>query len=92
MLNLPADLREQLGVTYEFITHDLAVVRQVADRVLVMRHGNRVEAGDADQILARPRDACTVRLIDSSPTTPLRRKLSGPDVEEVGPPRHDLDA
>jgi len=92
VLNLLADLREQLGVTYVFITHDLAVVRQVADRVLVMRHGNCVETGDVDQILTRPRDDYTIRLVNSSPTTLLRHKLSGPAVEEAGPPRHGLGA
>ena len=52
VLNLLADIREQTGVTYLFISHDLAVVRQVSDEAVVMRRGAIVERGPTD---ARPR-------------------------------------
>ena len=53
VLNLLADIREQTHVTYLFISHDLAVVRQVSDEVVVMRHGTIVERGTASQVLRR---------------------------------------
>ena len=54
ILNLLNDLRERLGVSYVFIGHDLAVVRQVCDRIGVMYLGKMVEVGDADALLHNP--------------------------------------
>ena len=54
VLNLLASLKRQLGLTYVFISHDLAVVRHVSDRVLVMYLGCVAESGPADQVFARP--------------------------------------
>ena len=69
ILNLFARLRRELGLSYLFITHDLAVVRQVADRVYVLYRGEVVESGSVDDVLARPRHPYTVRLIESVPRT-----------------------
>jgi peptide/nickel transport system ATP-binding protein len=75
ILNLLASLRQELGIAYLFISHDLAVVRQVADRVYVMHRGRIVESGATADILDRPGHAYTARLIDSIPS---RRALAAP--------------
>jgi ABC-type dipeptide/oligopeptide/nickel transport system ATPase subunit len=54
ILNLLADIRAQRPVSYLFITHDLAVVNQIADRVVVMEQGKVVEEGQTAQVLAQP--------------------------------------
>jgi len=67
VLNLLADIREQTGVTYLFISHDLAVVRQVSDEVIVMRRGKVVEAGPTDRVLDRPEHPYTKALLSAVP-------------------------
>ena len=67
ILNLLAGIRAQTGVGYLFITHDLAVVRCVADQVIVMRHGAVVERGPTDQIMAAPSHPYTQLLLASRP-------------------------
>jgi peptide/nickel transport system ATP-binding protein len=59
-------------VTYLLICHDLAVVRQVSDEVMVMRTGQVVEAGPTDQVLTSPHDAYTRRLLDAIPRADWR--------------------
>ena len=54
ILNLFRELREELGLSYLFITHDLAVVRQVVDRVYVLYRGEIVEHGPVDRVLDQP--------------------------------------
>ena len=67
MLNLLKDLQDELGLAYLFISHDLAVVRFMADEVLVMRNGEVVEQADVEQILERPQQDYTRRLIGAIP-------------------------
>ncbi|WP_250213453.1 ABC transporter ATP-binding protein [Acrocarpospora catenulata] len=67
VLNLLNDLRRTLGISLVFITHDLAVVRQIADRVYVMKSGKVVEHGLAGDVLSRPRHPYTQSLIASIP-------------------------
>ncbi|WP_414642420.1 ABC transporter ATP-binding protein [Baekduia sp.] len=67
VLNLLADIRQATRMSYIFISHDLAVVRQVADRVIVMRGGVVVEEGRTAAVLDRPVDAYTRRLRESVP-------------------------
>jgi peptide/nickel transport system ATP-binding protein len=67
ILNLLAELRSRFGLTYIFISHDLAVVRQIADEALVMYQGTVVERGRVDAILTRPQHPYTARLIGSVP-------------------------
>jgi len=67
VLNLLADLQDNLGLTYLFITHDLAVVRQIADHVCVMEKGQLVETGSTDDVFDNPREAYTQALLDAIP-------------------------
>ncbi len=67
VLDLLARLREEKGLTYLFITHDLSVVRAVADDVIVMRHGQVVERGTVSDILDRPTDPYTRLLLACAP-------------------------
>jgi peptide/nickel transport system ATP-binding protein len=67
ILQLLAELQSELGLTYLFITHDLAVVRVVADLVCVMERGRLVEQGTVDEIFANPAEGYTRRLLDAIP-------------------------
>ena len=67
VLNLLKDLQDELGLAYVFISHDLAVVRFMADEVLVMKDGDVVEQAGVDAILEHPREAYTRRLLAAVP-------------------------
>jgi ABC-type glutathione transport system ATPase component len=67
ILNLLGEIRRTTGVALLFISHDLAVVRQLCDYILVMRRGEVVERGDAALILDAPRESYTRLLLDSVP-------------------------
>lgn len=67
IVNLLADLRDKLGLTYLFIAHDLAMVRHLCDRVAVMYLGKIVELGDCEEVLASASHPYTRALIDSIP-------------------------
>jgi peptide/nickel transport system ATP-binding protein len=68
ILELLAGLRERFGLTMLFISHDLAVVSQVADRVAVMRHGLLLEEGACAEVFRAPKDAYTRALLGAVPT------------------------
>lgn len=70
VLNLLIDLREQKELTYLFISHDLAVVRHLSDRVAVMKSGQILEEGATSQVLDSPRSKYTQSLVDSTPSLP----------------------
>ena len=63
VLALLADLQRRYGMSYLFISHDLAVVRAMAHRVLVMKDGEVVEEGDAEALFAAPRQPYTRALL-----------------------------
>jgi len=67
VLNLLRDLQDELGLAYVFISHDLGVVRFMADEVLVMKDGEVIEQADAAQILAAPTQDYTRRLLAAVP-------------------------
>ncbi|MFT3814008.1 MAG: ATP-binding cassette domain-containing protein [Acidovorax sp.] len=89
VVNLFAQLREQLGLAYLFVSHDLAVVRHLSDRIAVMYLGRIVEVARKDDLYRRPAHPYTRLLIDTIPTTrraleknrpptPLRGELPSP--------------
>ncbi len=81
VLNLLADLKAQLGLTYLFISHDLAVVEAVSDRVAVLYFGTVVEVGRAEDIFRAPKHPYTKLLADSAPV--VGRPLSAPEGRET---------
>jgi len=86
ILNLMAELQQRLSLTYVFISHNLAVVSQVADRVGVMYLGRIVELGDASSLFARPRHPYTRMLLDAVPDLHMSGKARTPVAGEVPNP------
>jgi peptide/nickel transport system ATP-binding protein len=91
IVNLLADLQERLDLTYVFIAHDLAVVRQIATRTAVMYLGTIVEIGDTETVLASPAHPYTAALISAAPEPdPARRVartvLAGEPPSPLNPP------
>lgn len=71
ILNLLVDLREEYGLTYLFISHDLSVVRFICDRILVMNKGWIEEVGFTDQIFSQPKQKYTQELLAAIPRSPF---------------------
>ena len=92
VLNLLMDLQEEFGLAYLFISHDLSVVRHIADDVMVMYLGRAVEFGRAADIFEAPRHPYTRALLSATPTTePDKRheriRLSGELPSPLRPPK-----
>jgi dipeptide transport system ATP-binding protein len=91
VLNLLAKLQAELGLAYMFISHDLSVVRHIADEIMVMYLGRVVEAGDAKTVFADPQHPYTAALMSATPSTdPKKRKeritLTGELPSPLDPP------
>jgi peptide/nickel transport system ATP-binding protein len=81
VLNLLADLKARLGLTYLFISHDLAVVEAVSDRIAVLYFGSVVELGRAEDVFRAPRHPYTKLLADSAPV--VGRPLRAPEARDT---------
>ena len=91
VINLLLDLKDEFDLSYIFITHDLSVVRHIADEVLVMYLGKIVERARRDVLFARPAHPYTQALLSAAPTTdPAKRKkrviLEGDVPSPINPP------
>ena len=86
ILNLMTELQARLGLTYLFISHNLAVVAHVADRVGVMYLGRLVEIADADALFAHPRHPYTRMLLDALPDLEMTGRARTPVAGEVPNP------
>ena len=86
ILNLMTDLQERLGLTYLFISHNLAVVSHIADRVGVMYLGRVVELAEAERLFAAPRHPYTRMLMDAIPDLQMTGKARTPVAGEVPNP------
>ena len=84
ILNLLKDLQQELGLTYLFISHNLAIVEHMADRVAVMYYGRIVEIARRDELYARPRHPYTKALFAAVPMPDPRRR--GRDIHMQGDP------
>jgi oligopeptide/dipeptide ABC transporter ATP-binding protein len=80
VLNLLADLKARLSLTYLFISHDLAVVEAVSDRIAVLYFGSVVELGRAEDVFRAPRHPYTKLLADSAPV--VGRPLKAPEARD----------
>ncbi|MGZ3939102.1 MAG: ABC transporter ATP-binding protein [Flavisolibacter sp.] len=72
VLNLLNELKNELGLTMLFISHDLSVVRYMCDRIMVMNRGEIIESGPAEQVYYRPQNEYTKQLIQAIPKIPAK--------------------
>ena len=86
ILNLMRELQRELGLTYLFISHNLAVVRHMADRIAVMYSGRIAEIADADTLFAAPRHPYTRLLLETIPDPLKPRRDREPLAGEVPNP------
>ena len=84
IINLLEDLQRELGLTYLFVAHDLAVVRHICDRVLVMHRGRVVETGTVEDVFERPRQDYTKLLLSAIPSPDPDVRLAPLDREALG--------
>ena len=84
VLNLLTDLRQELHLTYLFISHNLAVVKYISDKTVVMRKGRVVETGPSEEILTHPSEAYTRELIEAVPMIGKPFRMPEGLAEEAG--------
>ena len=94
ILNLLKDLQRDFGLTYLFISHDLAVVRTMADEIAVMNKGKLVEVGPAEQVYSNPKDEYTKALFTAvpipTPSASRSARPSGPNCGSTESPESNL--
>lgn len=88
VLNLFMELRADMNLTYLFVSHDLSVIRHIADRVAVMYLGRIVELADTDTLFAQPAHPYTRALLDELPRIDMRKKRFASLKGEVPSPLH----
>jgi len=91
VINLLIELQQELGLAYVFISHDLSVVRHIADEILVMYLGKPVEQGPSEVIFNNPKHPYTQALLSATPSTNInikrqRIKLTGELPSPINPP------
>jgi peptide/nickel transport system ATP-binding protein len=92
IINLLKDLKEKMKLTYLFISHDLAVVKYISDRIGVMYLGNLMELADSKRIFERPLHPYTEALLSAIPTTDINKRgetmlLEGDIPSPINPPK-----
>jgi peptide/nickel transport system ATP-binding protein len=91
ILDLMLDLQKEFGVSYLFISHDMAAIERICDRIAVMYFGEIVEIGDRDDVIGRPGHDYTQRLLAAIPIThPEQRGVRPPPAVSSTPPRSSL--
>ncbi len=79
ILNLLKDLQDERGLSYLFISHDMAVIHHICHRIAVMREGRIVEMGTRDEVIRSPKQAYTKELLDAVPEAdPHRKRIAAP--------------
>src|SRR5690606_15327033 len=88
VLNLFMRLREELGLTYLFISHDLGVVEHLSDRVAIMYLGRIVEMAPTEELFAKPNHPYTRALLEEVPRLDARKRAFAPIKGEIPSPLH----
>jgi ABC-type oligopeptide transport system ATPase subunit len=87
ILNLLKDLQDERGLSYLFISHDMAVIHHICHRIAVMREGKIVEMGTRDEVIRSPKENYTKELLDAVPEAdPHRKRIAAPKAD----PKTDL--
>ena len=90
IIDLLQKLQEQLGLTYLFIAHDLAVVKQISDRVAVMQHGQIVEIAETKELYDKPLHPYTQQLLSAVPRLDAQFRASQPEIKDAVPASQTL--
>jgi ABC-type oligopeptide transport system ATPase subunit len=85
ILNLLKDLQDERGLSYLFISHDMAVIHHICHRIAVMREGKIVEMGTRDEVIRSPKQDYTKELLEAVPEAdPHRKRIAAPKTDRPG--------